>query len=169
MFMYESLRQNQKEMIDSVIEERVKQLIVDNGGFEYSDSQFENMVYEIIFHNETVNLLLGNNSQPFFNIKEIVIKSRAIKIAYDLENNRPSKELVLEYIELCEKLNIDLDIEVLFSVEYVEELVYAFKHHLKKSGEHNCEKVVDNTTYYDYTISSNTKSFVSLLERFYTK
>lgn len=168
MFIYEALSNHQKEAIDREIREGLEKVIISNGSFDYSDKQFTSVIYDLILFNKVINKLLGDNSPPYFSLKEIVIKSRAYKIAYELEHGRPSLEMIQKYIELRKLLLVEPSMEALFNSEYTEEVKCAFEHRIerKKSIEIS-EEIVDNFESNVYNISSNIKSFESLVQPFY--
>ncbi|MFJ7915836.1 MULTISPECIES: hypothetical protein [unclassified Lysinibacillus] len=86
MFLYESLHSYQKDLIDEEIEEYIKKMIITNRGFNYTESQFQFLINEIVIYGKRVNSFLGE-AINCFNLKQLVVKSRAIKIAYELEQS----------------------------------------------------------------------------------
>ncbi|WP_139376963.1 MULTISPECIES: hypothetical protein [unclassified Lysinibacillus] len=86
MFLYESLHSYQKDLIDEEIEEYIKKMIITNRGFNYTESQFQSLINEIVIYGKQVNSFLGE-AVNCFNLKQLVVKSRAIKIAYELEQS----------------------------------------------------------------------------------
>lgn len=86
MFLYESLHSYQKDLIDEEIEEYIKKMIITNRGFNYTESQFQFLINEIVIYGKQVNSFLGE-AINCFNLKQLVVKSRAIKIAYELEQS----------------------------------------------------------------------------------
>lgn len=168
MFIYNSLSDHQKEAIDREIREGLEKMLLSNGGFNYSDKQFTNTVYRLIISNEVICGLLGDNSPPYFSLKETVVMSRAYRIACELESNRPTLNAVIEYFELCKLLLAEPSTEVLFSSSFAEEKILSFREHIKnKKTENQLEKIVDNFDLKGYTISSNIKSFECLIQSFY--
>lgn len=151
MFLYESLHSYQKDLIDEEIEEYIKKMIITNCGFNYTESQFQSLINEIVIYGKQVNNFLGEAVNCFY-FKQLVVKSRAIKIAYELEqsNLRSKTKRALankreEIVnQLQESYNISNDIisyKYLFEDFYMntekisephmeDETVYAF------NGEH---------------------------------
>lgn len=84
MFLYESLHSYQKDLIDEEIEEYIKKMIITNRGFNYTESQFQSLINEIVIYGKQINSFLGE-AVNCFNLKQLVVKSRSIKIAYELE------------------------------------------------------------------------------------
>ena len=170
MFLYESLHENDKEQIDEEIESRIKDMILNNRGFNYTESQFHALLYEIIIHGEQVNTFLGGNDLASFSLKESVVKSRAIKIAYELEQNRPSKDLIDLYIGLCEDLNTEPLTDVLFDDRFASKVIHSLSNHrskVKRGLLNNDKKHVDNQRETIYSKSSKIILFETLVDDFY--
>ena len=170
MFIYESLCDLSKKEIDSEIEKAIKQMVIKSGGFSYSDDVFHRVIYGVILLNKKIGELLGNNTQPFFNLKELVVKTRAIKIAYEIEQNRPTFDMVDEYTQLCRELMIEPTIEVLFNCVLVRDLVMYYRDCLEvvNSGtipKNHLNKIMKK----DYGENSDIASFELLVNQFYNK
>lgn len=170
MFLYETLHENDKEQIDEEIENRLKEMILNNRGFNYTESQFQTLLYEIVIHGEQVNNFLGGNDLASFSLKESVVKSRAIKIAYDLEQYRPSKDLLEFYVELCKDLDIEPITDALFDERFASKVVHSLSNHrskIKRDILINNKKHVDNQQKTSYSKSNKIILFESLVEDFY--
>lgn len=170
MFVYESLDESDKGLIDEEIESYIKHMVVNNRGFDYTDGEFNAMLYEIILHGEQTNGFLGGNDLPSFSLKETVVKSRAIKIAYELEQYRPSKDLIEFYIGLCKDLNIEPITDILFDMSFANRLVHSLSINRSKQNGGlltSSEKHVDIQCETNYNKSNKIILFESLVRDFY--
>ena len=167
-FIYEALTDSQKEAIDREIRKDLEKMVLSNKGFDYTSEQIASVIYGLILFNREISKLLGDNSPSYFSLKETIIKSRAYKIAYELECSRPSLFEIEEYIELCKLLSVEPSIEALFSSEYTEEKIFTFRYYIEnKKTEKAFEGIVDKFHPNSYNISSNIKSFECLAQSFY--
>lgn len=170
MFLYESLSDYKKESIDEEIESRIKSMVLNNRGFNYTERQFHALIYDLIIYGEQINAYLGDDTFPFFNLKEIVVKSRAIKMAYELEQGRPSRDLIEFYVELCKDLSVEPTTEVLFDRNLAVQLAHFLsgKRSIVNEGVSvKDRKTVDNESEDSYYINSNIILFESLVRDFY--
>ena len=169
MFLYESLHDYQKELIDDEIEDYIKCMVLANRGFNYSDSQLNAVIIELILHGKQVNKYLGEDISCF-NLKENVVKSRAIKIAYELEQHRPSRDLLEFYIGLCKDLGYLPSEDVFFDKTYASRTAHELSN-IRATRDRgmlkNEDGCIDNNSNNCYIINSNITLFEKLFEDFY--
>ena len=163
MFLYENLKDNEKENINKEIYRAVKKLILENMSFEYSENDFISMVYNLILENKLINDLLGGNDIPYFDLKDTVVRYKAIEIAYDIECNKPSLESLERLVRLCITLDIEPHTDMLFDGKLVSELIEAYEKYLVINISDISKKVIDLKSDLVYTKSSNTIWFVNTM------
>ena len=161
MFLYESLKDHEKQAISDVVEKGVKRLILDKRSFDYSESEFFAMVNKLAIKNKEIDRLLGGNDIPYFNLKATIINCKALKVAYDIEHSKPTLERLEHLVRLCVELEEETHTNMLFDGELVDELIYAYR--FKKIDRNIPNKSVDLKNVINYTINSNTIWFVKTM------
>lgn len=173
MFIYESLKDHEKGLILNEIKKAYIKLVLKNKGFNYTEKQFNTMVNELAIRNEVIDSLIGGNSLMYFNLKDTVIRSKALEIGYSIESNRPSLDLLKQYIKLCDTLQVSPLLDVLFDVDKLNELIYAYEYYIQhnkknlKINENNLDKIVDFWNINHYTKNSLIIWFVELVIELY--
>lgn len=83
MFLYESLKDYEKDMIDREIEQALKAHMTNSRDFKRSGGQFVLMVSELALHNKTIENLIGHDSSDCFDFKVSVVRCRALFLLND--------------------------------------------------------------------------------------
>ena len=163
MFIYESLSNYKKELIYHEVKTYVKQFLLKRG-FVYDDSDFHSLVYEIIVHGAVINMFIGDKVK-YFNIKEIVVSSMALEIAYNLEKNRPSIEKLERYLELCKSHGANPSVEMFFQKDIIEKKIELLEKHGLQVQEGEIEPIdIEDDVKHDI-INNNITLFESSIRK----
>lgn len=163
MFLYESLSSYDKELINDEIARAIKKMILDIGSFNYSENDLDKVVTELSIRNKVIDDLIGGNSLVYYNLKATVIGYNALKIAYGIEQSKPSLERLKRLVELCVTLQNEVHTEMLFNGELVEKLIMAYECYIDKLSENSLKNVVDFDNIFNYNKSSNTIWFIETM------
>ena len=163
MFIYESLSNYKKELIYHEVKTYVKKFLLERG-FVYDDSDFHSLVYEIIVHGAVINLLIGDKVK-YFNIKEIVVSSMALEIAYKLEKNRPSIEQLERYLELCKSHGANPSIEMFFQKDIIQKKIELLEKHGLQVQEGEVDPIDIEDDVKQDIISNNITSFEDAINK----
>ncbi len=163
MFLYESLKDHEKQIIDDVVTKGVKRLILDKRSFDYSEVELFTMVNELALKDKEIERLLGGNDITYFKLKTTVINYKALKVAYDIEHSKPTLERLEHLVRLCIALEVETHTNMLFDSELVDKLICAYEYYFKNKNQNIPNKSVDLKNTLDYTISSNTIWFIEIM------
>ena len=163
MFIYESLSNYKKELIYHEIKTYVKKFLLKRG-FVYDDSDFHSLVYEIIVHGAVINLFIGDKVK-YFNIKEIVVSSMALEIAYNLEKSRPSIVQLERYLELCKLNKANPSTEMFFQKDIIQKKIELLEKHYFQVQAGEIEPIEIEDDVKKDIINSNITLFEEVIEK----